>query len=198
MITKKPVLKKKTFVGTHTVPTNNSLTQVNGYIVTHVTFEQKETEYKNLSVTLENETVVALEWVRSDRYGKKHPTKEAIQSGVHPLLKGDNFHGQRLSHAIVKPATDVYVAPQETPKGFYLWQSWDCGMEKDPERRALSLEIASEWWNAYKVYRYAEITLEELLSIKSFEEWESVQKQKQFAIQKRLCSKPNGTDGWRW
>lgn len=197
MITK-PILKKKISVGIQTVPTNNNLSQVGGYIVTSITFDQKETEYKNLSVTLENETIVPLEWIRSDRYGKKHPTTEATQSGVHPLLKGYNFHGQGLSHAIVKPATDVYIKPEEAPKGYFLWQSWDCGMGKDPERRDLSLRITPEWWDAYKVYRYTEITLEELLLLHSFEEWETLQKQKQAAIHKRLCSKPNGTDGWRW
>jgi hypothetical protein len=197
-MTTKPILKKKIVVGIQTVPTNNNNLQVDGYIVTEVTFDQKETSYKNLSVTLENGTIVPLEWIRSDRYGKKHQESEATQSGVHPLLKGDNFHGQGLSHAIVKPANDLYVKPEEAPKGFFWWQSWDCGMEKDPERRDLSLRITPEWWNAYKVYRYTEITLEELLSLHSFEEWEILQKQKQSAIQYRLCSKPNGTDGWRW
>lgn len=197
-IMNKPVLnlKKKTSVGVHTLPTDAPIYQVNGLVVTHVAFEQGDDKYRNLSVTLEDGTVVPFEWFRTDRYGKKHLETESFQSGLHPLLKGATF--RLRSHAVVAPATDVYVAPQAAPKGFYLWQLWDCGMEKDPERRAAALGLASEWWDAYKVYRYTEITTAELLNVHSFEEWTSMQMDVQRAINKRRCSNPNGTDGWRW
>ena len=192
----KPVLKKKTSIGVHTLPTEAIAYQAHGLVVTHVTFEQGDDKYRDLSVTLEDGTVVPLEWFRTDRYGKKHLETEPPKSGLHPLLKGATF--RLRSHAVVAPATDGYVAPQAVPKGRYLWQLWDCSMEKDPERRAIALGIAPSYWNAYKVYRYTEITTAELLNLHSFEEWTSMQMDVQSAINRHRSSNPNGTDGWRW
>ena len=87
----KPVLKKKTSIGVHTLPTEAIAYQAHGLVVTHVTFEQNDRAYKNLSVTLEDGTTLPLEWFRADRYGKKHLETEPPPTRVAPFIKGCNF-----------------------------------------------------------------------------------------------------------
>lgn len=194
-------------LGEQTLPVKQSfwLFHHKHQLVTAVKFDQREDSFRNISVILEDGSEIPLQWVRRDRYGKAHPEVTGYQKGVHYLLNHKGVRGMcpgtlipgDLPISVVDSTTlDRYWPGDYTPVGGFFWRELDCSMEKDPERAELSKLMAKGHWDGYKVYRSL-VPTDQLAGLK-FEEWEVLNKELSDAQHRRNCSRPNGTDGYRW
>lgn len=169
------------------------------FLVTKVRFDQKENSYRNISVILENDSEIPLEWIRLDRYGKPHQEVTGYQKGYHPLLNCRTLSPGDLSISVVDTTTlSRYWPGDYTPVGGFFWEQLDCSMKKDPERSRLSKLVAADqgYWDQYKVYKSL-VPTDQLAGL-NFEEWKVLNEELWAAQHQRNCSNPNGTDGYRW
>lgn len=196
-------------LGEQTLPVKQSfwLFHYKHLLVTAVKFDQKKDSFRDISVILEDGSEIPLEWVRRDRYGKPHQETTGYQKGIHYLLNHKGVRGMcpgtlipgDLPVSVVDSTTLSRYNPGDyTPVGGFFWKELDCSMEKDPERASLSKLVAAEqgYWDQYRVYKSL-VPTDQLTDL-TFEGWEVLNKELWDAQHRRNCSRPNGTDGYRW
>ncbi len=209
----KPILKsnpksKKYFppVGEHTLELSKNafwLHHVGGHLVVSVTFRQDTETFQNLYVTLENGETVALEWVRTDRYGKKHRECAEVIKGVNPLFRDDRIIPGMLPVPVVDSTTLKTFNPESAPIRGFFWNALDCGMEKDPIRAELARKVAAtkigevSEWTAYWVYAKTLVKTEALKGL-SWGDWAVMHGELAEKQHRSNCARPAGTDGFRW